>query len=345
MAHKSWKRALSAAVLVVGALAATGISATVGWRPFIGPRARPLTGRTFDPTPARLARGEYLATAVAGCLYCHSELAIGEPGAGITYRQGYEGSGRSFTGEGLPFLHSPNLTPHPNAGTGRWTDDMLARAVREGVGHDGRALFPMMPYANYRRMSDEDLASIVAYLRSLRPLATGQPKPEIPFPVNRLINSAPQPIVEPVPEPDLSTPPARGEYITTLAGCADCHTPMNERGEYLLHLPFGGGQPITIEGVRPMAASANLTPSTSGIPYYTEDLFLEAMRTGRVRERQLSDLMPWAFYKKMTDEDLRAIFAYLRTLKPVEHYVDNSMAATACALCGLTHGGGERNRK
>jgi mono/diheme cytochrome c family protein len=332
-------------VLVVAALATTGISATIGWRPFIGPRARPLTSRTFDPTPARLARGEYLATAVSGCMYCHSELAVGAPGAGITYRRGYEGSGRSMASDGVPFLHAPNLTPHPQAGTGQWTDDMIARAIREGIGYDGRALFPMMPYANLRSMSDEDLASVVAYLRSLPPLATAHPRPEIPFPVNRLINNVPQPLDSPVPEPDLSTPVKRGEYLTTLASCVDCHTPMNERGELLTHLAFGGGQPLSADGPRPAVASANLTPSASGIPYYTEELFLETIRTGRVRERQLSDVMPWAFYKGMTDEDIKAIFAYLKTLKPVEHYVDNSMPATACALCGLTHGGGARNRK
>jgi hypothetical protein len=72
---------------------------------------------------------------------------------------------------------------------------------------------------------------------------------------------------------------------------------------------------------------------------------LETIRTGRVRERQLSDLMPWAYYRTMTDEDLKAIFAYLKTVKPVEHYVDNTMAATACVLCEETHGGGERNKK
>jgi hypothetical protein len=100
-----------------------------------------------------------------------------------------------------------------------------------------------------------------------------------------------------------------------------------------------------MEGIRPPVAAANLTPSSSGIPYYTEELFLEAIRTGRVRERQLSDLMPWVYYKTMTDEDLKAIFAYLKSMKPVEHYVDNTMAATACVLCEKQHGGGERNKK
>jgi hypothetical protein len=340
-----WKKALGMTALVFGALIVAGITATVGWRPFIGPKSRALTTRTFDPTPARLERGRYIAETVSGCLYCHSDLDTSVQGAGISYKRGTEGSGRSLAAEGLPFLHAPNISSHREAGAGGWSDDALARAIREGIGNDGRTLFPMMPYSNFRKMSDEDLASVVVYLRTLKPIATAQPKPQIPFPLNRLINSAPQPVDAPVPEPDLSTPLKRGEYMVTLAGCGDCHTPMNDRGEFLPHLTFAGGENIKMEGIRPPVASANITPSSSGIPYYTEALFLETIRTGRVRERQLSDLMPWAYYRNMTDDDLKAIFAYLKTLKPIEHYVDNAMPATACALCEKQHGGGERNKK
>lgn len=78
-----------------------------------------------------------------------------------------------------------------------------------------------------------------------------------------------------------------------------------------------------------MRAAANLTPAPNGIPYYTEALFVEAIRTGRVRDRQLSDVMPWGHYRHMTDEDLKAIFAYLKTLAPVDHYVDDALPSTA----------------
>jgi mono/diheme cytochrome c family protein len=342
---KTWKKALGVTVLVFGALLVSGISATVGWRPVIGPRARPLTNRSFDATPARLERGRYLAESVTGCMYCHSDLETSVEGAGITFKRGREGSGRALKSEGLSFLHTPNLTSHKSSGAGNWSDDGLGRAIREGIGNDGRALFPMMPYMNFRRMSDEDLASVVVYLRTLAPIETAHPKPQIPFPLNRLINSGPQPLDAPVPEPDLSTPVKRGEYMITLAGCGDCHTPMNDRGEFMEHLKFAGGEVLKMEGIRPAAAAANLTPSSSGIPYYTEELFLETIRTGRVRERPLSDMMPWAYYRTMTDEDLKAIFAYLKTVKPVEHYVDNAMPPTACALCAKQHGGGERNAR
>ena len=109
-------------------------------------------------------------------------------------------------------------------------------------------------------------------------------------------------------------------------------------------LDFAGGFTPTFEGM-PKAAAANITPAVNGIPYYTPELFVEVMRTGRVKARELSELMPTRFYRTMTDEDLLAIFAYLRTLKPVEHYVDNAQPPTACVRCGLTHGGGARNKK
>ena len=88
------------------------------------------------------------------------------------------------------------------------------------------------------------------------------------------------------------------------------------------------------------AASANLTPAVNGIPYYTEELFIETFRTGKVRSRQLNGFMPTRYFRDFTDQDLKDVFAYLKSLKPVDHFVDNAMPPTACARCGLTHGGG-----
>ena len=90
-------------------------------------------------------------------------------------------------------------------------------------------------------------------------------------------------------------------------------------------------------------ASVNITPAPSGIPYYTEELFLEVMRTGRVKARKIHDAMPWIAYGNQTDDDLRAIFAYLKTLTPVQHRVDNSLSPTDCPRCGSRHGAGNQN--
>jgi hypothetical protein len=169
------------------------------------------------------------------------------------------------------------------------------------------------------------------------------PKTAIPFPVNRLIDGVPKPLDGPV-TPDLSTPVKRGEYITRMAACGECHTTRDDRGTVVKGMFLAGGTLMPFEG-RPTVATANITPAVNGIPYYTEDLFIEAFRTGKVRSRVLDGMMPTAFYGKMTDRDLKDVFAYLKTIPPVDHYVDNSLPPTPCPRCGLTHGGGERNKK
>lgn len=93
---------------------------------------------------------------------------------------------------------------------------MFARAIREGIGHDGRTLFPLMPYTQYRSMSDEDVASIVVYVPSLPALKRQLPPTNVPFPVNRFINALPQPVTEPVSDPDRRNPVRYGDYLTRL---------------------------------------------------------------------------------------------------------------------------------
>lgn len=234
----------------------------------------------------------------------------------------------------------PNITPDPETGAGLWSDDMLARAIREGIGHDGRALFPFMPYPDMKHMSDEDLASVIVYIRSIPPIRKALPKTEISFPVNYLMRAAPEPITAPVPEPDVSTPEKRGEYIVTVVGCADCHSPQ-AKGQPIRGLEFAGG--FILDGPWGRVASANITPDPSGISYYDEALFVEMVRTGYVKARKINPIMPWEDYRNLTDEDLKAIFAYIRTLKPVKHRVDNSEPPTFCKLCGSSHGAGNSN--
>jgi mono/diheme cytochrome c family protein len=307
------------AVLVL--VAAAGITFTIGWRPFIGPRARVLTARKFNSTPQRLARGEYLVN-VTDCMGCHAEhdwtthdapVLPNTLGAGqdMTLLKGFPGK-----------VYAPNITPDTETGAGSWSDDQLARAIREGIGHDGRALFPFMGYLAFRHMSDEDLASVIVYLRSLPAVHKERPTTELIFPVNYLIRSVPQPLDAAVPEPDLSIPEKRGKYLVTIAGCADCHTPQDGHGQPLPGMEFAGG--LILDGPWGRVASANITPDASGISYYDEAMFTQAMRTGFVGARKINQIMPWDSYRAMTDEDLRAVFAYLKTSKPVRHHVDNS---------------------
>ena len=322
-------------------LAAIGITFTIGWRPFLGPRARTLTDRVFERTPQRLARGKYLAEGVSGCMDCHSPHDWTQHDAPTP--AGMEGAGEDMSIlVGLPGrIVAPNLTPDPETGAGKWSDDALARAIREGIGHDGRALFPLMPYEGLRQMPDEDLASIVVFLRSLPPAHNPLPKTEIIFPVKYLINGVPRPVVAPVASPDLSDPVKRGEFLVGMAGCGDCHTPGDSRNQPLAGMRLGGG--AIFEGPWGKVSSANLTGDASGIPYYDEALFLQTIRTGVVRARPLSQIMPWFVYRNMTDEDLKSIFAYLKTVAPVKHVVDNTEPPTYCPVCKMTHGGGAQN--
>jgi hypothetical protein len=315
------------------------ISLTIGWRPFIGPRARPLTYRTFESTPQRLARGQYLVENL-GCFDCHGEHDWTRHDAPLV--EGTRGAGYvDFPLAGLPGRVVPsNITPDPETGAGNWTDDMLARAIREGISHDGRALFPFMPYPDFRFISDEDLASVIVYLRSIPPIRKALPKTEIIFPVKYLMRNVPEPVTEPVPQPDVSTPVKRGQYLVTIAACTDCHTPQ-AKGQPIRGLEFSGG--FVLEGPWGRVASANITPDPSGIPYYDEALFLEVMHTGYVKARKINQIMPWWHFRDLADEDLKAIFVYLRTLKPVKHRVDNTEPPAYCRLCGSSHGAGNRN--
>ena len=323
--------------VAVALLLVLAISLTIGWRPFFGPKARPLTDRTFVRTPERMARGKYL---FSGCEGCHSPHDWTQHDAPVP--SGMHGAGQILPfSEGVPGrVVAPNLTPDLETGAGAWTDDMLARAIREGIGQDGRALFPMMPYPHLRFLSDEDVASLVVYIRSLPPVRNTVPKTEIVFPVIYLIRSVPEPITAPVPPPDLSTPLKRGDFLINVSGCSDCHTPQRH-GEPIKGLEYAGG--FILAGPWGRVASANLTPDPSGIPYYDEALFLQAMRTGYVQARKLNQIMPWWDLRNLSDDDLKAMFVYLRTLKPVHHRVDNAEAPSQCKICGSNHGAGNQN--
>jgi mono/diheme cytochrome c family protein len=323
---------LGYALVLVLLLAAGLITFTVGWRPIIGPKVRATTDRTFTPTPTRLERGRYLVNDVMGCFECHSQVELKD---GINVPVGKPGAGRVFVNEGKMRVVAPNITPDKTNGLGNWTDDQIARAIREGVDKGGHTLFPIMPYLQYRYVSDEDVAAVVVYLRSIEAATSSLPPTSVPFPVSRLINAAPQPVTT-VADPDPSNRVARGEYLVHAGACPECHNPADSHGRPVAVMDLAGG--TTIEKV----ASTNITPDASGISYYDENLFIQAIRTGKVKARTLH-VMPWWLYRGMTDDDLKAVFAYLRTVKPVKHRVDNAEPVTECKVCRLKHGGGALN--
>lgn len=307
------------------------ITFTIGWRPFLGPKKRATTNRQFESTPQRLERGRYLATALLGCTTCHTPRDFTKHGAPAV--AGMDFAGQSIDLVGFPgHIVASNISPDKETGAGDWTDDQIARAIREGIKHDDTTLFPVMPYMLYKNLSDEDLASVVVYLRSLAPVLNPLPKSEINFPVNYLVRGVPEPVTHPVQGTDPSDTMARGKYLVTL-GCG-CHDAKKQ-------LHFAGGEKLV--GPWGDLTSVNITPDPSGIGYYSESTFITAMRTGYVGARDLNQIMPYGEFKGLTDDDLRLMFAYLKALPAVKHRVDNSLPPTYCKLCKEKHGAGDQN--
>lgn len=295
------------------------------------------------PTPERLARGKYVVEGVAHCFECHShpdfQNGLGQPTPGT------KGAGdivKDMSFDGVPFpdgLAHPNITPDKETGAGTWTDAQFERAIRHGIGHDGRELSDFMPYAFFRSMTDEDVASVIVYVRSLPAVHNPLPKRNLPFPIK--VNLHPE--MEPALPPDASEQVKQGWYLVRIAGCNDCHTPADENGNAATNMMFGGGFRFT--GPWGDIVSPNITTDPSGISHYDEAMFIKTIRTGRASGgvRDLNPLMPFSYFRNMTDEDLKAIFAYIQTVKPVQHVVDNSEPPTYCRICRQKHGFGDKN--
>ncbi len=315
-------------------------------------------GHPFEQTQARLDRGRYLVEGSARCFMCHSDIDWTKPGR--QPKEGRKGAGHIWIDEVLPWLPqhgdlerrsgwlglrrqlvvSPNITPDRETGAGDWSDDVLVQAIRQGIGHDGRVLYPGMPHQRFRQLSDEDLASIIVYLRSIPAVRNPLPVTVLPAEIRESLQPS-EPITEPVLSPDLFDPVEWGAYLVGLSDCTGCHNAFDQDSQPIPGLAFSGG--ALLKESWGQVTAPNITPDPSGISYYDEDLFVQVMRTGWVGARELKPIMPWSFYGNMTDEDLKAIFAYLRALDPIVHWVDNTEPPTYCKLCGGTHGLGNRN--
>jgi mono/diheme cytochrome c family protein len=318
---------------------------SIGWEVVFGPKARAVTNRTFQPSETRMARGQYLVEGVAACFHCHSEHDLKNPEFPVL--EGKKGAGWRIPIPELGSLVAPNITSDKESGIGAWTDDEIARAVQEGVSRDGRALFPMMPYLSFRNWTDEDLASVIVYLRSIPPVRSAMPRTELPFPLSRIVNTIPQPLASHQPAAPRTTPEARGEYLVRyVANCGECHTASDDRGQPLPGLEFGGGArfpDLNTQGAN--IFSFNITFDPSGIAHYDEALMIQTLHTGRLTGRTLNHVMPFEAYRNLTDDDIRDIFAFLKSRPPVKHRISNTDPPTLCPVCNQQHGLGELNRK
>jgi hypothetical protein len=330
--RKVWKIVASVA-LAVPALAGIAVGALTLKRP----AQRQPSAEMVERTPGRLARGTYLVEHVSHCLKCHSGAdadRFGQPP-----KAGQLGQGGMVFDEksGVPGLvAAQNITPDPDYGIGKWSDGEVLRAFREGVDKNGDALFPMMPYSYFHAMSDEDARSVLVYLRALAPVHNQVPQKHLDFPVNLLIKSVPQPLDGPVEAPsDEHDHLAYGKYLVTIAGCRECHTPHDAHGQLLPGRDFAGGWAMAIragDGRVLRVVPPNLTPHpTAYFGSATKEAWIGRVRSFAGMDGENAPMvapgrnthMAWAAYAGMTDQDLGAIYDYLKTLLPIENHVDS----------------------
>ncbi|UFH34052.1 c-type cytochrome [Flavobacterium acetivorans] len=200
-------------------------------------------------------------------------------------------------------------------------------AISTGVSKDGSALFPVMPHPNYGKMDKEDLISIIAYLRTFEPIKNDVPKSKADFPMNFIINTIPQKASF-SKIPDTKNTVVYGEYLYNAAACFECHT-KKDKGAPVAGMELAGGFefPMPTGGV---VRSANITPDKeTGIGNWTEQQFVSRFKIYadgtyvpvKVRKGDANTIMPWTMYGKMKTEDLKAIYAYLKTIKPIKNEV------------------------
>lgn len=265
-----------------------------------------------------IARGKHLVTGPAHCIDCHSWIHNKDS----ALRMGENVSLVGGTAFNLPFgtFYTRNLTPDKETGIGNMTDGEIARVLRYSVKKNGEAVLPFMPFQN---LSDEDLTAIISYLRSLQPVRNPVPDHQYNV-VGNLIKAF---LIKPAgPTEKIAvavkedTTAEYGRYmVMAVANCNECHTKRDAIGNYVGE-PLAGGTVFEEKG-KPTLISPNLTPDSSGRLFkWSQELFIKRFRMGRIIPYSH---MPWESFSRMSDTELKAIYKYLQTLKPVRTVIKN----------------------
>jgi mono/diheme cytochrome c family protein len=305
----------------------------------VGKYIRPTTIEKIDATSERLARGSYIVNQNASCGACHTTREGGSILGGERSDMFLAGGSIIREEEMGAQLVLPNITPDVETGIGGWSDDQIMRAIRDGIGHDGHLLIPLMPFTSYQYMSDEDVRSVVAYLRTVPPVknAVDRSKNELPFPMGFLLNRG---VAHHPPAKDVAEvrPPSRGgdqvkwgEYVARLGHCWECHSDKKGHGPDTDWL-FGGGAPMNLNGVGKVYVR-NLTPDPeTGLGRYSPAQIKAAIHDGkRLDGRPMAPPMSLFIphISGLSDEDLDALVAYLRVQKPIKNQVKDRELAPA----------------
>jgi hypothetical protein len=274
------------------------------------------------PTPQRIAQGQRLATML--CRNCH-----------------FDGNTGRFTGhrmDDIPqfgTIYSRNITSDKQHGIGNWTDGQLAYLLRTGLKPDGTYLPPYMPKLPH--LSDEDLFSIIAFLRSEHPWVAPDPTeqpPSSPSFLTKMLTGLkvmkPFPYPEaPVLAPDTTNAVAWGKYIAIgQLDCYACHSKDFAKNDYLNPEKsegfFGGGNEMSTASGKKIT-TLNLTmDEETGLGRWSEEEFIRAVKTGQVPHGEIALREPMAPYTMLSDKEARAIWAYLQTVPKIRNKVARS---------------------
>ncbi len=261
-----------------------------------------------------IERGKYLVYGPAGCARCHTDREKQHQlQAGVMLPL----TGGRHWDSTLGDIYAANLTPDLKTGLGNWSDNEIALAIRHGVDKQGDVLAPFMEYGDIK---DEDLIAIVSYLKSIKPIVHNVPEKQwslIGHIARTFVLKPRQPSGKVYAE---RAPTAEyGEYLANVTShCVACHTERNLRNGKFIGEPLAGGTRFPHETDNSkVVIPPNITADkkTGRLGHWTEEQFILRMRSGpSVKETH----MPWGAFKLTDDNDLKAIYRYLKSVKPVE---------------------------
>lgn len=254
-------------------------------------------------------RGKYLVDGIGGCGNCHTPR--GGPAKGKFLAGGFK-----FGGGPAPFeSYSSNITPDAETGIGNWTDEQLIVSIREGKRPDGSVVGIPMPIEFYSHMSDNDAKAIVAYMRTVTPVKNKVKKSMYKMPLRA--GHAVSGVADVAPSNRLKY----GEYLVKVGHCMECHSPqIRGRIDHVNQMGAGGR---SFKGPWGESIAANITPDkATGLGSWTDAQIKRAITEGvRHDGSKLRPPMCFDCYSKMTDSDVDAMIAFLRTIKPMKNKV------------------------
>lgn len=316
------KKTLKIAGYILGTLGILLIIAVLFIR-FALPNVNEATYIEIETSADKIERGKYLAYHVMMCADCHSERDFSKFSGPPTPGTEFVGGDVFDQSMGFPgrFISS-NITPY---GVGDWTDGELFRLITTGVKRDGEPIFPVMPYHNFGQLDREDIEAVIAYLRTLERVESNHPQSEVDFPFNFILRTIPKE-AELTKKPPKTDRVAYGKYMFTAAACAECHTKF-EKGKFVGPIGGGGREFQFPDGS--WLRSPNLTPHETGIKNLSREEFIRLFKKYEdsayvlpdVKPGEFQTMMPWVMYAGMEENDLSAIYDYLRTLEPYENSV------------------------